>query len=55
MNLLMAVLEKRLGLRMGQTDAYVNLAGGMRLLEPALELLFILLIRTPARFSSRRL
>ena len=38
MNLLMAVLEKRLGLRMGQTDAYVNLAGGMRLLEPALDL-----------------
>ena len=37
-NLLMAVLEKRLGLRMGQTDAYVNLAGGMRLLEPALDL-----------------
>ena len=34
----MAVLEKRLGLRMGQTDAYVNLAGGMRLLEPALDL-----------------
>lgn len=37
-NLLMAVLEKRLGLRLGQMDAYVNLAGGMRLLEPAIDL-----------------
>lgn len=37
-NLLMAVLEKRLGLHMGQMDAYVNLAGGMKLMEPALDL-----------------
>ena len=37
-NLLMAVLEKRVGLHMGQMDAYVNLAGGMRLQEPALDL-----------------
>lgn len=37
-NLLMAVLEKRLGVHMGQMDAYVNLAGGMKLMEPALDL-----------------
>lgn len=37
-NLLMAVLEKRLGLHMGHMDAYVNFAGGMKLLEPALDL-----------------
>lgn len=37
-NLLMAVLEKRLSLHLGQMDAYVNLAGGMRLQEPALDL-----------------
>lgn len=37
-NLLMAVLEKRIGLHMGQMDAYVNLAGGIRLMEPALDL-----------------
>ncbi|MBQ8199885.1 MAG: DNA repair protein RadA [Lachnospiraceae bacterium] len=37
-NLLMAVLEKRLSLHLGQMDAYVNLAGGMRLMEPALDL-----------------
>jgi DNA repair protein RadA/Sms len=37
-NLLMAVLEKRLGLSMGEYDAYVNLAGGMRTNEPSLDL-----------------
>ncbi len=37
-NLLMAVLEKRVGLELGSCDAYVNLAGGMRLAEPALDL-----------------
>ena len=34
-NLLMAVLEKRAGLHLGDCDAYVNLAGGMKLGEPA--------------------
>ncbi len=37
-NLLMAVLEKRLGLHLGQCDAYVNVAGGMRVVEPAVDL-----------------
>ena len=37
-NLLMAVLEKRVGLQLSDCDAYVNLAGGMRLAEPALDL-----------------
>lgn len=37
-NLLMAVLEKRVGLQMSDCDAYVNLAGGMRILEPAIDL-----------------
>ena len=37
-NLLMAVLEKRIGLNMGEFDAYVNLAGGMRIAEPSLDL-----------------
>ncbi len=41
-NLLMAVLEKRLGLHMGQMDAYVNLAGGMKLMEPALDLAIVI-------------
>lgn len=37
-NLLLAVLEKRAGLRLGGCDAYVNLAGGMKLGEPAMDL-----------------
>lgn len=37
-NLLMAVLEKRLGLQIGDCDAYVNIAGGMKINEPAIDL-----------------
>lgn len=37
-NLLIAVLEKRLGLRMGNCDAYVNVAGGLKIGEPAIDL-----------------
>ncbi len=37
-NLLLAVLEKRVGLTLSDCDAYVNLAGGVRLQEPALDL-----------------
>jgi len=37
-NLLMAVIEKRLGMRLGDCDAYINVAGGMRINEPALDL-----------------
>ena len=40
-NLLMAVLEKRLGLSMANCDAYVNIAGGMKLNEPAMDLAII--------------
>lgn len=43
-NLLMAVLEKRVGLQLGGCDAYVNLAGGMRLGEPAIDLGIVLAI-----------
>ena len=41
-NLLMAVLEKRLGLKMGECDAYVNIAGGVKMNEPAIDLGIIL-------------
>lgn len=37
-NLLLAVIEKRLGLQLGDCDAYLNVAGGMRINEPALDL-----------------
>ena len=37
-NLLMAVLEKRAGIHMSGSDAYVNVAGGIKVSEPALDL-----------------
>lgn len=40
-NLLMAVVEKRLGVSMGECDAYINVAGGMRINEPALDLALV--------------
>ncbi len=43
-NLLMAVLEKRLGLQIGDCDAYVNIAGGMKINEPAIDLGLIMAI-----------
>ncbi len=43
-NLLMAVLEKRLGLRLSECDAYINIAGGLKINEPALDLGIILAI-----------
>lgn len=43
-NLLMAVLEKRLGMRLSECDAYVNIAGGIRMNEPAMDLGIVLAI-----------
>ena len=43
-NLLMAVLEKRLGLSLGNCDAYINIAGGIRMNEPAIDLGLVLAI-----------
>lgn len=37
-NLLIAVLEKRLGMSLGSCDAYVNIAGGIKIQEPAIDL-----------------
>ena len=38
LNMLLAVLEKRCGFRLGQSDVFINLAGGLRLEDPALDL-----------------
>ncbi len=43
-NLLMAVLEKRLGVQLSGCDAYVNLTGGMKITEPAIDLGIVLAI-----------
>lgn len=41
-NLLIAVLSKRLGIDMSDEDAYVNIAGGIRMNEPAIDLGIVL-------------
>lgn len=41
-NLLMAVIEKRIGVQMGDYDAYVNIAGGMKINEPGLDLALVM-------------
>ena len=43
-NLLLAVLEKRLGLNLANCDAYVNIAGGIKMHEPAIDLGVVLAV-----------
>nr|WP_294491929.1 DNA repair protein RadA [uncultured Anaerosporobacter sp.] len=43
-NLLLAVVEKRLGLQLASCDAYINVAGGMKINEPALDMSIILAV-----------
>lgn len=38
MNMLLAVLEKRCGFKLGAKDVFLNLAGGLRVSDPALDL-----------------
>jgi len=43
-SLLLAVLEKRAGLRLGNKDVFLNVAGGLRVYEPAVDLSMILAV-----------
>lgn len=43
-NLLLAVMEKRIGLHLGDCDAYINVTGGMRINEPALDMGIVLAV-----------
>jgi len=43
-SMLAAVLERRIGLPLGQQDVYVNVVGGARILEPAADLAVMLAI-----------
>ena len=53
--LLAAVLSKRLGLRLGQQDVFVNVVGGMKVSEPAIDLAVAAAIASSeAEFRSRR-
>lgn len=38
LNMLLAVLEKRMGLRLGQQDVFLNIAGGLKVHDPAMDL-----------------
>lgn len=38
MNMLLAVLEKRAGFRLGDQDVFLNIAGGLRVEDPAIDL-----------------
>lgn len=48
-NLLMAVLEKRAGLSLANCDAYVNIAGGIRMSEPAIDLGIVMALASSFR------
>jgi DNA repair protein RadA/Sms len=48
-NLLVAVLEKRVGLHLGGMDIFINVAGGLKILEPAVDLGVITAIASSAR------
>ena len=48
-NLLMAVLEKRAGLSLSNCDAYVNIAGGIRMSEPAIDLGIVMALASSYR------
>lgn len=43
-NLLMAVLEKRVGIHLSNYDTYVNIAGGIKMNEPAVDLGIVMAI-----------
>jgi DNA repair protein RadA/Sms len=48
-NLLVAVLEKKAGLHLGGTDIFVNIVGGLKLVEPAVDLGIIATITSSLR------
>jgi DNA repair protein RadA/Sms len=41
LNMLLAVLEKRVGFKLGQKDVFLNIAGGLRVNDPAMDLAVI--------------
>ncbi|MDE5744337.1 MAG: DNA repair protein RadA, partial [Paramuribaculum sp.] len=41
MNMLLAVLEKRVGFKLAQKDVFLNIAGGIKVNDPALDLAVI--------------
>ena len=50
--MLIAVLERRAGLQLGSYDSYVNIAGGLKILEPALDASALLAVASSYRNKS---
>lgn len=48
LNMLLAVLEKRVGFRIAAKDVFVNIAGGLRVTDPAMDLAVIAAIQSSA-------
>lgn len=44
MNILMAVIEKKMGMQLSSSDAYINIAGGLKVNEPGLDLGIVMAI-----------
>ena len=49
LSMLLAVLEKRAGLKLAEQDVFVNVAGGVRLIEPAADLATVIAIASNFR------
>ena len=49
MNLLLAIIERRIGLEMSKYDAYLNIAGGLKISEPSTDLAIILALISSCR------
>lgn len=44
LNMLLAVLEKRVGFRLSSKDVFINIAGGIKVVDPALDLSIVMAI-----------
>ncbi|MBC8214826.1 MAG: DNA repair protein RadA [Candidatus Marinimicrobia bacterium] len=49
LSMLLAILDKRLGYQLGTQDVFVNMVGGLKLTEPALDLAIVLAIASSYR------
>ncbi len=48
LNMLLAVLEKRAGFNLGTKDVFINIAGGLKVVDPAIDLAIIVAILSSA-------
>ena len=49
LNLLIAMMEKRTSLKLGDKDVYINIVGGLKITEPAADLAIVMAIGSAAR------